>query len=150
DINAPTANRSLPNNDLNAGTGNVTTPNNDINAGTANASTPSNDINAGTANASTPGNDVNSPVVNDPNTSNRPLAPGQNPADQPVAPFTRGNEQRLQAGFDEPGNQSRTPQNPQNQGAASPNRQFRDPATAERSTAPERSDVTRGSARNGQ
>ncbi len=96
------ANRSLPNgNDLNAATPNASTPNNDINAATANPSTPNNDINAGTANASTPGNDLNSPVINNANPSDRPLAPGQNPADPPLAPFTRGNEQRLQAGFDE-------------------------------------------------
>ena len=75
---------------------------NDLNAPTANGSVPNNDINAGTANASTPNNDINSPVVNNADTSNRPFAPGQNPADQPVAPFTRGADVPLQAGFNEP------------------------------------------------
>ena len=112
DLNAPTANRSLPNNDLNAGT--------------ANASTPNNDINAGTRNASTPNNDINSPVVNNPNTSTRPFAPGQNPADQPVAPFTRGADAPLPAGLNEPARSSSQPTT----GATTDGSQFLGPAQA--------------------
>lgn len=134
DLNAPTGNASTPNNDINAGTGNASTPSNDINAGTGNASTPNNDLNSGTRNASTPGNDINSPTVNSTGASNRPLAPGQNPADQPLAPFSRGSEQRLQAGFDETnsGNtnqQNRTP-------AKTDSSQFLGPATGNTGGAP--------------
>jgi len=84
------------NTDINAPNPNGQLPSGDINAPNPNAQLPSGDINAPTSNASVPGGDINSPVVNNSGISNRPFAPGQNPADPPV---TRGNEVPLQAGF---------------------------------------------------
>jgi len=94
------------NTDINAGTSNASVQPGGLNAPTANGSVQSGGLNAPTTNASVPGGDINSPVVNNPNVSNRAFAPGRNPADQPVAPFTRGKEVPLQAGFSEFGNQN--------------------------------------------
>ena len=82
------------------------------------------DLNAPTPSAR-PADDINAPATNNPNAQSRPLAPAQNPADQPLAPFTRGAEQRLQAGFNEPAAASGTT------GTAADGSQFLRPATGQ-------------------